>query len=193
MKRLSLLTAAGLLASTPLFAMDGGGVSISGEANFGVKFAESDDDSKSELQFHHEFKVTFAASGTTDGGIGFGGEMTLDNTESVTVGKTAASKGKRDWIGDSLNADIISRQDDGALGVFTTGASGGFSTTFGTGNTTITKDNLNDALGLNKYEVDKAVPGEIVFVREGQLVRIKPDDVEKSGWTLRPVDNRLAF
>ena len=87
MKRLTLLTAAGLLASAPLFAMDGGGVSISGEANFGVKFAESDDDSKNDLQFHHEFKVTFAASGTTDGGIGFGGEMTLDNTESVTSGK----------------------------------------------------------------------------------------------------------
>ena len=92
MKRLTLLTAAGLLASAPLFAMDGGGVSISGESNFGVKFAESDDDSKSELQFHHEFKVTFAASGTTDGGIGFGGEMTLDNTESVTSGTVTAAK-----------------------------------------------------------------------------------------------------
>ncbi len=90
MKRLTLLTAAGLLASAPLFAMDGGGVSISGEANFGVKFAESDDDSKSELQFHHEFDVKFSASGTTDGGIGFGGSMTIDNTESVS-GRTAVA------------------------------------------------------------------------------------------------------
>ncbi|MCY4195838.1 MAG: porin [Rhodobacteraceae bacterium] len=57
-----------------------------------MKFAESDDDSKSELQFHHEFKVTFAASGTTDGGIGFGGKMTLDNTESVTSGKVTPAK-----------------------------------------------------------------------------------------------------
>ena len=92
MKRLALLTVAGLLASAPVFAMDGGGVSISGEANFGVKFAESDDDSKSELQFHHEFDVKFSASGTTDGGIGFGGSMSIDNTESVTSGKVTPAK-----------------------------------------------------------------------------------------------------
>ncbi|MCY4197576.1 MAG: porin [Rhodobacteraceae bacterium] len=90
MRKLSLLAAAAMVAGGSAFAMDGGGVSISGEANFGVKFAESDDDSKSELQFHHEFKVTFAASETTDGGIGFGGEMTLDNTESVS-GRTAVA------------------------------------------------------------------------------------------------------
>ncbi len=92
MKRLALLTAAGLLASAPVFAMDGGGVSISGEANFGVKFAEIDDDSKSELQFHHEFDVKFSASGTTDGGIGFGGSMSIDNTESVSGNKATAAK-----------------------------------------------------------------------------------------------------
>ena len=91
MRKLSLLAAAAMVAGGSAFAMDGGGVSISGEANFGVKFAESDDDSKSELQFHHEFKVTFAASGTTDGGIGFGGEMTLDNTESVSRGTAKAA------------------------------------------------------------------------------------------------------
>ncbi|MCY4326528.1 MAG: hypothetical protein OXC53_02910 [Rhodobacteraceae bacterium] len=91
MKRLSLLAAGAIIAvSSSAFAMDGGGVSISGSANFGVKFAESDDDSKSELQFHHEFDVTFAASGTTDGGIGFGGSMTIDNTESVS-GRTAVA------------------------------------------------------------------------------------------------------
>ena len=92
MRKLSLLAAAAMVAGGSAFAMDGGGVSISGEANFGVKFAESDDDSKNDLQFHHEFKVTFAASGTTDGGIGFGGEMTLDNTESVTSGKVTPAK-----------------------------------------------------------------------------------------------------
>ncbi|MCY4195431.1 MAG: hypothetical protein OXD33_00670 [Rhodobacteraceae bacterium] len=71
--------------------MDGGGVSISGEANFGVKFAESDDDSKSELQFHHEFDIKFSASGTTDGGIGFGGSVSIDNRESVSLAKTTAT------------------------------------------------------------------------------------------------------
>ncbi len=93
MKRLSLLTAAALLASTPLFAMDGGGVSISGEANFGVKYNEANDvPGKNALAFHHEFDITFAASGTTDGGIGFGAEVTIDNTESVTSGKVTPAK-----------------------------------------------------------------------------------------------------
>ena len=91
MKRLSLLTAAALLASTPLFAMDGGGVSISGEANFGVKYNEANDvPGKNALAFHHEFDIKFSASGTTDGGIGFGGSVSIDNTESVTgAGKGA--------------------------------------------------------------------------------------------------------
>ncbi|MCY4327373.1 MAG: hypothetical protein OXC53_07290, partial [Rhodobacteraceae bacterium] len=73
-------------------AMDGGGVSISGEANFGVKFKENDGgaNTPNELQFHHEFDVKFSASGTTDGGIGFGGSVSIDNTESVTgAGKGA--------------------------------------------------------------------------------------------------------
>ncbi len=87
MKRFSLITAAALLASTPLFAMDGGGVSISGEANFGVKFKENDGgaNAPNELQFHHEFDIKFSASGTTDGGIGFGGSVSIDNTESVSL------------------------------------------------------------------------------------------------------------
>ncbi len=94
MKRFSLLTAAALLASTPLFAMDGGGVSISGEANFGVKYNEANDTPTSNaLAFHHEFDITFAASGTTDGGIGFGAEVTIDNTESVTQAKTPGTMG----------------------------------------------------------------------------------------------------
>ena len=92
MRKLSLLAAAAMVAGGSAFAMDGGGVSISGTANFGVKFAESDDDSKSELQFHHEFDVKFSASGTTDGGIGFGGSMSIDNREDVTSGKVTAAK-----------------------------------------------------------------------------------------------------
>ncbi len=92
MRKLSLLAAAAMVAGGSAFAMDGGGVSISGTANFGVKFAENDDDSKNELQFHHEFDVKFSASGTTDGGIGFGGSMSIDNREDVTSGKVTAAK-----------------------------------------------------------------------------------------------------
>ena len=93
MRKLSLLAAAAMVAGGSAFAMDGGGVSISGEANFGVKFKENDGgaNAPNELQFHHEFDIKFSASGTTDGGIGFGGSVSIDNTESVT---SAATGGK---------------------------------------------------------------------------------------------------
>ncbi|MCY4007415.1 MAG: hypothetical protein OXE84_11440 [Rhodobacteraceae bacterium] len=115
MKRLSLLTAAGLLASTPLFAMDGGGVSISGEANFGVKFKENDGgaNAPNELQFHHEFDIKFSASGTTDGGIGFGGSVSIDNRESVSLATTPAVPGtlSRRW-----SAAVITEPGDNTAG-----------------------------------------------------------------------------
>ena len=89
MRKLSLLAAAAMVAGGSVFAMDGGGVSISGTANFGVKYNEANDTPTSNaLAFHHEFDITFAASGTTNGGIGFGAEVTIDNTESVTQAKT---------------------------------------------------------------------------------------------------------
>ncbi|MCY4007867.1 MAG: hypothetical protein OXE84_13760 [Rhodobacteraceae bacterium] len=109
MRKLSLLAAAVMVAGGSAFAMDGGGVSISGSANFGVKFAESDDDSKSELQFHHEFDVKFSASGTTDGGIGFGGSMSIDNTESVSGNKATAAKTGYIVTADDKTADLNAR------------------------------------------------------------------------------------
>ncbi|MCY4197643.1 MAG: porin [Rhodobacteraceae bacterium] len=85
MRKLSLLAAA-MVAGGSAFAMDGGGVSISGEANFGVTFKEDrDPGSQADLQFHHEFDIKFAASGTTDGGVSFGAKMTLDNQESTDI------------------------------------------------------------------------------------------------------------
>ncbi len=91
MRKLSLLAAAAMVAGGSAFAMDGGGVSISGEANFGVKYNEANDvPGKNALAFHHEFDIKFSASGTTDGGIGFGGSVSIDNTESVSVGKKGA-------------------------------------------------------------------------------------------------------
>ncbi|MCY4007057.1 MAG: hypothetical protein OXE84_09620 [Rhodobacteraceae bacterium] len=84
-----------MVASGSAFAMDGGGVSISGSANFGVKFKENDGgaNAPNELQFHHEFDIKFSASGTTDGGIGFGGSMSIDNREDVasTSSKTSVT------------------------------------------------------------------------------------------------------
>ncbi|MCY4327647.1 MAG: porin, partial [Rhodobacteraceae bacterium] len=102
MRKLSLLAAAAMVAGGSAFAMDGGGVSISGEANFGVKFKENDGgaNAPNELQFHHEFDIKFSASGTTDGGIGFGGSVSIDNTESVTgAGKGAKAAQEKVKLG----------------------------------------------------------------------------------------------
>ncbi|MCY4005430.1 MAG: porin, partial [Rhodobacteraceae bacterium] len=174
MKRLSLLTAAGLLASTPLFAMDGGGVSISGEANFGVKFAESDDDSKSELQFHHEFKVTFAASGTTDGGIGFGGKMTLDNTESVAVGTKGAVAGTPITL-----LDIAARGDiaGGADAVITTSADD--ADTFVGINDKGKITYVGETGGKDRYKLgkDPADATSVIIVVDGKPVLVPTADI----------------
>ncbi|MCY4007886.1 MAG: porin [Rhodobacteraceae bacterium] len=109
MRKLSLLAAAAMVAGGSAFAMDGGGVSISGEANFGVKFKENDGgaNAPNELQFHHEFDIKFSASGTTDGGIGFGGSVSIDNTESVTgAGKGAKAAQEKVKLGTPAAAAI---------------------------------------------------------------------------------------
>ena len=108
MRKLSLLAAAAMVAGGSAFAMDGGGVSISGEANFGVKFKENDGgaNAPNELQFHHEFDIKFAASGTTDGGIGFGGSVSIDNTESVTgAGKGAKAATETTFLSPTVQTD----------------------------------------------------------------------------------------
>ncbi len=187
MKRFSLLTAAALLASTPLFAMDGGGVSISGEANFGVKFKEhanEKDGDPSELQFHHEFDVTFAASGTTDGGIGFGGKITIDNTESVTgagKGAKAATEVQRITIGEvattttsPLDAIIVGQTNKGQFVTIKDGK--------------IQAAAVNTTAGENRYELPAEITdGSVLVVVEGKPVVISPADLtdEDSAWLIR--------
>lgn len=81
MKKLLLATSAIILmAGTALADAHSSGISVSGSGNFGVKFSEDND-----LQFHHEFDIKFSASGTTDGGLGFGAEVAIDNTEGISA------------------------------------------------------------------------------------------------------------
>ena len=110
MRKLSLLAAAAMVAGGSAFAMEGGGVSISGSANFGVKFKENDGgaNAPNELQFHHEFDIKFSASGTTDGGIGFGGSMSIDNRESVSGGVTTETITSSSLVRNSSRAVVIS-------------------------------------------------------------------------------------
>ncbi len=199
MKRLSLLTAAALLASTPLFAMDGGGVSISGEANFGVKFKEhanEKDGDPSELQFHHEFDIKFSASGTTDGGIGFGGSVSIDNTESVAVGKKGAKMAqpvrgitigtRADDIPPAGITSFIVTSDDiaDAAGFVTVNTAGNRITDVAKGG------------GANNLKLpDDTAVGDIVILSGGKLYRIDPDDIGQEDadiWRIRNADGTVS-
>ena len=78
MTRILLTSAALALAwGGGVSAMEhGGGVAVSADAVFGVKFNEGNDGS--EAQFHHEFDVSFGAALTTDDGFVFGGSIKID-------------------------------------------------------------------------------------------------------------------
>ena len=97
-----------LLASAALIVMGGGAyaeVSVTGSGNFGVKFDGAKSGSEA-LTFHHEFDVKFTASGTTDGGLTFGGSVGIDdreNLEATTTAKTALVGTKHKILESSAN------------------------------------------------------------------------------------------
>ena len=209
MRKLSLLAAAVMVAGGSAFAMDGGGVSISGEANFGVKFKENDGgaNAPNELQFHHEFDIKFSASGTTDGGIGFGGSMSIDNTESVSGSEVNAGDGAKQAKRLSLRragalalseTDTVTDDPESSIYVILNAE---ITTPTATGNALIVETNdkgeitgfSNDetatkGLGKNKYQLAVAdnVVGNILYVEDGKLVVLKAADFAKDGsnWKL---------
>lgn len=61
-----------------------GGVSLSGAAEFGVRY-DGGKTGTNRIDFYHEFDVIFGASGTTDGGIEFGAKVTIDDNEPVAI------------------------------------------------------------------------------------------------------------
>ena len=105
-----LLTGAVVLVGGGAYAMDG--VSVSGGGNFGVKFKEAEKGSDAdELTFHHEFNINFSASGTTDGGLGFGGSTGFDSGadgNGVDLGTVYVSMDNHTLtIGDNDAADLV--------------------------------------------------------------------------------------
>jgi len=70
-----LLTSSALVASAGVAAAD---VSISGSAEMGM-FGGTENDA----QFHNDWDVTFAMSGTTDNGLEFGASVDLDEADSL--------------------------------------------------------------------------------------------------------------
>ncbi|MCY3878920.1 MAG: porin [Rhodobacteraceae bacterium] len=101
-----LLTGAVVLVGGGAYAMDG--VSVSGGAVFGVKFTE---DATDEITFHHEFDISFSASGTTDGGLGFGASAGFDSepgSNDVDLGTVYVSMDNHTLtIGDNDAADLV--------------------------------------------------------------------------------------
>lgn len=61
-----------------------GGLSLSGAAEFGVRY-DGGKTGTNRIDFYHEFDISFSASGTTDGGIEFGGKVTIDDNEPVSL------------------------------------------------------------------------------------------------------------
>ena len=86
MKKLLLATSAIILmAGTALADAHSSGISVSGSGAFGIQYSDGKD-----LTFHHEFDITFSASGTTDGGVGFGASVMIDNTEGISATTTTS-------------------------------------------------------------------------------------------------------
>ncbi len=71
-------------------------VTISGDAKFGVKYNSAPTDEngspvKSKLMFTREIGVDFIGSGTTDGGLSFGGKVGFDTIDGVDTGTVFVS------------------------------------------------------------------------------------------------------
>ncbi len=88
-----------LAATIALALVDGAAsadVTISGDAKFGIKYNSAPTDEngspvKSKLMFTREIGVDFIGSGTTDGGLSFGGKVGFDTIDGVDTGTVFVS------------------------------------------------------------------------------------------------------
>ena len=102
-----------LLTATTALALAGGAafaeITISGDAKLGVDYNSEPDAMVSKHSFKHEMGIDFSASGTTDGGLSFGGSAGFDtgakklNTGTVFV---SGAFGKI-TIGGNDSADLL--------------------------------------------------------------------------------------
>ncbi len=190
MRKLSLLAAAAMVAGGSAFAMDGGGVSISGEANFGVKYNEANDKPGSNaLAFHHEFDITFAASGTTDGGIGFGAKVTIDNQEGVKTGNVTAAKTNLLRSITLTTADVDSSNAEITTSAYqlpsdNTDTGDALNTVILTGVNLIEVGDITfvaDGAEGDQVEIPDLDPGDVVYItQDGDVVVVDSDDVGKN-------------
>ena len=102
-----------LLTATTALALVGGAafaeITISGDAKLGLDYNSEPGDNNSKHSFKHEMGVDFSGSGTTDGGLSFGGSAGFDTgDETVNTGSVfvSGSFGKI-TIGDNDAADLL--------------------------------------------------------------------------------------
>ena len=84
-------------------------ITISGDAELGIDYTSEPGDMKSKHSFVHEMGVDFSGSGTTDGGLSFGGSAGFDTgDDKVNTGSVFISGGfGKVTIGDNDAADLL--------------------------------------------------------------------------------------
>ena len=102
-----------LLTVTTAIALVGGvalaEITVSGDAKFGIDYTSEPGANMSKHSFKHEMGVDFSGSGTTDGGLSFGGSAGFDtgdketNTGSVFISGAFGTI----TIGDNDPADLL--------------------------------------------------------------------------------------
>ncbi len=102
-----------LLTATTALALVGGAafaeLSMSGDAKLGIDYTSEPGAGMSKHSFKHEVGIDFSGSGTTDGGLSFGGSAGFDtNDDTVNLGTVyvSGSFGKV-TIGDNDPADLL--------------------------------------------------------------------------------------
>ena len=100
-----------LLSLTITLALVGGTslaeITISGDAKLGLDYNSEPGDMKSKHEFKHEMGVDFSGSGTTDGGLSFGGSAGFDTGDTTVNTGTVFVSGSfgKITIGDNTAAD----------------------------------------------------------------------------------------
>ena len=102
-----------LLTATTALALVGGAafaeITISGDAELGLDYNSEVEDGMSKHMFKHEMGVDFSGSGTTDGGLSFGGSAGFDTGDTETNTGTVFVSGAfgKITIGDVDSADLL--------------------------------------------------------------------------------------
>ena len=83
MKKLLIASTALSLAGGAAFAEMA--ITVSGDAEMGVDYASEPGEGMSKHSFVHEVGIDFTASGTTDGGLTFGGSAGFDTKDTISI------------------------------------------------------------------------------------------------------------